>query len=77
MTPKRSAAWQSAVDMLLPYDVPFEINTGAISRGYRSEPYPSREIIAYIREKGGRFILSSDAHSKENIGYGFEEYEKV
>ena len=75
--PRYVAAWQSAVDTLLPYDIPFEINTGAISRGYRSEPYPSREIIAYIREKGGRFILSSDAHSKENIGYGFEEYEKV
>ena len=75
--PRYVAAWQSAVDTLLPYDVPFEINTGAIPRGYRSEPYPSREIIAYIREKGGRFILSSDAHSKENIGYGFEEYEKV
>lgn len=73
--PRYVAAWKSAVDALLPYDIPFEINTGAVSRGYRSEPYPSGEIIAYIRENSGRFILSSDAHSRETVGYGFEGYE--
>lgn len=71
------AAWQKAVDRLVPYGVPFEINTGAISRGYRTQPYPSAEMREYIREKGGRFVLSSDAHSKENIGYCFDEFEAL
>ncbi|WP_407383975.1 histidinol-phosphatase [Ruminococcus sp.] len=75
--PRYVGAWQAAVDRLIPCGVPFEINTGAISRGYRTEPYPSAEMIAYIREKGGSFVLSSDAHSPDSIAYGFEEYDSV
>ena len=75
--PRYVAAWQAAADELLKCDVPFEINTGAMSRGYRTQPYPSADMIAYIREKGGRFVLSSDAHSAENIAYTFEEYESL
>lgn len=73
--PRYVKAWKAAVDRLVTYDVPFEINTGAISRGYRTQPYPDEEMIAYIKAKGGRLILSSDAHSKENIAYIFEKYE--
>ena len=73
--PRYVKAWKAAVDRLVTYDVPFEINTGAISRGYRTQPYPDEEMIAYIKAKGGRLILSSDAHSKENIAYRFEKYE--
>lgn len=73
--PRYVAAWKKAADELLKYDVPFEINTGAISRGYRTQPYPSAQIQAYIREKGGRFVLSSDAHSAEHIAYRFDAYE--
>lgn len=75
--PRYVKAWKAAVDRLVTYDVPFEINTGAISRGYRTQPYPSKEMIAYIKAKGGRLILSSDAHSKENIAYKFDEYEPL
>ena len=75
--PRYIAAWQAAADELVKYDVPFEINTGAISRGYRTQPYPSADMITYIRNRGGRFILSSDAHSKENVAYRFEEYEAL
>ena len=69
--PRYVAAWQAAVDALLQYDVPFEINFGAVASGYRTRPYPSDEIIAYIRERGGRFVLSSDAHCAANVAYGF------
>lgn len=75
--PRYVKAWKAAVDRLVTYDVPFEINTGAISRGYRTQPYPDEEMIAYIKAKGGRLILSSDAHSKENIAYKFEEYKAL
>lgn len=75
--PRYVAAWQKAADELLKHNVPFEINTGAISRGYRTEPYPSADMIAYIRERGGRFVLSSDAHSADAIAYRFEEYEAL
>jgi histidinol-phosphatase (PHP family) len=72
--PRYIAAWKRAADELLRADVPFEVNTGAISRGYRSVPYPSPDIIAYIKERGGRFVLSSDAHSVDEIGYRFDDY---
>ena len=66
----------AALDELLKTGRPFEINTGAISRGYRTSPYPSAEIQAYIKEHGGRFVLSSDAHSADALAYGFDQYDQ-
>ena len=73
--PRYVAAWQKAVDELLKTGVPFEINTGGIYRGYMSRPYPSAEIQAYIRERGGSFVLSSDAHCTDAIAFGFDAFQ--
>lgn len=75
--PRYVNAYKAAVDCLIPYGKPFEINTGAISRGYRTKPYPSEPIMQYIKEKGGTFIMSSDSHSAENIAYKFDEFENL
>ncbi len=75
--PRYKALWKAAADKLLETGVPFEINTGAVSRGYKAAPYPSSEQIEYIRERGGRFVLSSDAHSPEGIAFGFDKYEEL
>ena len=56
--------------------VPFELNTGAISRGYRTSPYPADDISEYIKNGGGRLVLSSDAHRAEDIAFAFERYDK-
>ena len=72
--PRYVRAWQRAADILLQTGKTFEINTGAISRGYRTDPYPAAEIRQYIRVHGGKMILSSDAHQKENICFQFEKY---
>ena len=69
--PRYVRAWQQAADRLIPYGKPFEINTGAISRGYRTSPYPSREMIDYIRQRGGSFLLSSDSHRADTLCYDF------
>ena len=74
--PRYVKAYKDAVDKLIPYGKPFEINTGAISRGYRTEPYPALPILEYIKEKGGKVILSSDSHSAENICYQFDQWEE-
>ena len=73
--PRYTAAWQRAADKLVPYGKPFEINTGAIARGWRSAPYPDIRIIEYIRQRGGSFILSSDSHSADTIAFGFDRFE--
>ena len=65
------SAWKASALKLLTGHVPFEINFGAISRGYRTAPYPSSGIQQFIRENGGVFILSSDSHAAGTIGFGF------
>lgn len=73
--PRYRAAWQKAVDALLPYGIPFEVNYGALSRNYRYDPYPSAEIQEYILSHGGKLIFSSDAHTVEAVlrDYGEDE----
>lgn len=71
------SAWKNALDELLKYDKPFEINTGAIFRGYKNFPYPSKEMIDYIKEKGGKFVLSSDAHSVDGICFQFNRWKNL
>lgn len=72
--PEYINAWKKAVDKLVATGVPFEINTGAISKGYRTEPYPSASIREYIRKKGGTFILSSDSHRTDTLCFAFDEF---
>lgn len=66
-----------ALDTLLKTGALFEINTGAISRGYKKFAYPSLQILKRIAENKGRVILSSDSHDKNNLMYKFPEYEKL
>lgn len=75
--PRYVNAYQSAIDKLVKYNIPFEINMGAISRGYRQEPYPLPTILEYIRKKGGKFILSSDSHTKENVAFMYDTWKKL
>lgn len=72
--PEYVRIWQSAADKLLKSGKIFEINTGAMSRGWKTVPYPSPDIIAYIRDHGGKLILNSDCHRKENLMYAFDQF---
>ncbi|MBP3334448.1 MAG: histidinol-phosphatase [Clostridia bacterium] len=65
--PRYMESSRSAAKALIPFGIPFEINYGAITRGYRTLPYPEKTLLDFISENGGYFIRSSDAHSKENI----------
>ena len=66
-----------AVDALVPYGIPFEINVGAITRGYRKTPYPDPKILRYIRERGGEIIINGDTHSAAALGKFLSEAEKL
>lgn len=72
--PRYVAAWKAAADRLIAAGIPFEINTGAIARGYRTAPYPHPVIMDYIRDHGGKFILSSDAHTPDKLCWDFENW---
>ncbi len=75
--PRYVRAWQDAAERLLATGLPFEINTGAISRGWRSVPYPAPPILRYLAERGARFVLSSDSHSRNTLLFGFADAEAL
>lgn len=51
-----------------------EVNTGAISRGWIDDAYPSAEFRALLRARGVKFILSSDAHAPETLDCAFDRF---
>ncbi len=55
----------------------FEVNTGAIGRGYRTSPYPSKQILKRLIEKGFKPVISSDCHNKEFLDVGFSDAQKL
>lgn len=60
-------AWKSSLDIIGCYDSVFEINYGAVLRGYKTLPYPSQNIIEYISKHRGNLVKSSDAHSVQAL----------
>lgn len=54
----------------IPY---FEVNTGAIARGYRTTPYPDPFIIKEMRRLGFGAVISADCHKVQFMDYGFRE----
>ena len=53
----------------IPY---FEVNTGAISRGYRTSPYPAENLLGPIGEMGFGAVISSDCHDRNFLDCGYE-----
>lgn len=51
----------------------FEVNTGAISRGHRTLPYPAPFILDEMKSLKCKLVLTSDCHSKEFLGCHFNE----
>ena len=71
--PRYIKAGLEALDALLEKNVIFEVNTGAMARGYRTTPYPAPIFLHRIAEKRGNIVLSSDAHNKDYLTYGFDK----
>ena len=67
--PRYIAARDEALGALIDAPAFFEINTGAISRGYRTIPYPASDVIAKIASAGKPFVINSDSHSAETIDF--------
>lgn len=67
------AAALEALHAADPKDTLLEINTGAMSRGYRSVPYPALFLLKEWRGMGGKIILTADAHSARDIVHGYAQ----
>lgn len=55
----------------------FEVNTGAISRGYRTIPYPTKPLIKELKNKGFGVVITSDCHNGEYLDCGFENAREI
>ena len=51
----------------------FEVNTGAIARGYRKTPYPMMNLLRELKERGFGAIISSDCHDARYLDLLFDE----
>ncbi len=49
-----------------------EMNTGAISRGWRKDPYPNEYLLETVRACGGKVLLGSDSHNPNNLIFDFD-----
>ena len=66
------AAADAAIDRLIDCPVLLEVNTGAMARGYRTEPYPDRRILKRWLDAGKELIFASDCHDRHNLLYAFD-----
>lgn len=75
--PRYVEAGLGAIERLIKSGKPFEINTGAVSRGHRTDFYPNEIFLREIARLGGRVVLSSDSHRADTLCYGFDEAERI
>ena len=51
----------------------FEVNTGAIARGYRTSPYPQMEFLKEFKRCGFGVVITSDCHNKTFLDCIYKE----
>lgn len=70
--PRYRAAALGALDRLCPAKPIFEINTGAMARGYRTSPYPSLWLLKEIHARGCPVTVTSDCHDRAYLDCGYD-----
>lgn len=67
----------NALETVASKDKIFEINTGAISRGFKHTVYPQNFLIKRMKEINAKVIISADSHQKDTLTCHFEETEEL
>ena len=55
----------------------FEVNNGAIARGYRTTPYPAPFLLKEMNRMGCQVIVSADCHDRSKLDMGFDDSLKL
>lgn len=61
------------LDTISSYKVIVEMNTGALSRGWQDDPYPSEWIVKECKKRDIKMCLNSDAHVPTMLDCNFKE----
>jgi histidinol-phosphatase (PHP family) len=64
--------YEPFVEALAEYDIAVEISTAGLRKPI-GEIYPARTLAQMCLEAGIEFALSSDAHTPEQVGFGYDE----
>ena len=71
--PRYLNAAKDAMAAALDRGMVLELNTGAISRGYRTAPYPSMDLLKHLRDLKGEIIVTSDCHNKDHLTCWYDQ----
>lgn len=71
--PRYRRAALEAADCAADSGMLVEVNTGAMARGYRTQPYPGPVILKRLAERRAPIIFSSDCHNADFLDFGFDE----
>ena len=71
--PRYRAAALATLEAADPARTLLEVNTGAVSRGYRTGPYPAQFLLRAWRERGGDIILTADSHRTGTVVWGYRQ----
>ena len=75
--PKYLAMGMEAIHTLQGKIPLFEVNTGAIARGYRTAPYPQMEFLKEFCRCGFGVVITSDCHDKQYLDCCYEEAKQL
>jgi histidinol-phosphatase (PHP family) len=65
-------AAKETIHALRPHIGLFEVNTGAIARGYRTTPYPQPELVKEFKAAGYGAVITSDCHDGSKLDQSFD-----
>ena len=71
--PKHDSIAEAFISKVAKEGLLFEVNTGAIARGYRTSPYPSDNLLRVLKNEGADIILTSDCHNADYLDCEFAE----
>jgi len=75
--PRYIQAALRAMDEILEKCIIFEVNTGAMYRLGKKEPYPSEYLLKELSKRGGEVLLTSDSHNAKSLYYRFDEMREL
>ena len=73
--PAYQALARGCVDKILAAcpDVLFEVNTGAMYRCGKKQPYPAPFLLRHLYEQGAKVIVTADAHTTDALSFAFDK----
>ncbi|MGG5317113.1 histidinol-phosphatase HisJ family protein [Enterococcus sp. AZ072] len=66
-------ALDNVIDLVQSYGGLVEVNTGAISRNWRTQPYPDCFLLQQLQLRECPVIVTSDSHETNTLNFHFKE----